>query len=107
MNKNMNQLLIGLVIVMTLGILFYFGSNKENMNDKTDINKFTKLPMEDFFRNPEKSSFNISPDGLQIAYMKPWEEGNRMMNIYVKAIDSDEEFRLTKASERSIYGFFG
>ena len=106
MNKNMNQLLIGLVIVMTLGILFYFGSNKENMNDKTDINKFTKLPMEDFFRNPEKSSFNISPDGLQIAYMKPWEEGNRMMNIYVKAIDSDEELRLTKASERSIYGFF-
>lgn len=101
MNKNMNQLLIGLVIVITLGTLFYLGSNKENM-----VNKFTKLPMEDFFRNPEKSSFNISPDGLQIAYMKPWEEGNRMMNIYVKAIDSDEELRLTKASERSIYGFF-
>ena len=101
MNKNMNQLLIGLVIVITLGTLFYLGSNKENM-----VNKFTKLPMEDFFRNPEKSSFNISPDGLRIAYMKPWEEGNRMMNIYVKAIDSDEELRLTKASERSIYGFF-
>ena len=106
MNKNMNQLLIGLVIVITLGTLFYLGSNKEKMVNKTDINKFTKLPMEDFFRNPEKSSFNISPDGLRIAYMKPWEEGNRMMNIYVKAIDSDEELRLTKASERSIYGFF-
>ena len=105
-NKNMNQLLIGFVIVITLGTLFYLGSNKENMVNKTDINKFTKIPMEDFFRNPEKSSFNISPDGLQIAYMKPWEEGNRMMNIYVKAIDSDEELRLTKASERSIYGFF-
>ncbi len=106
MNKNMNQLLIGFVIVITLGTLFYLGSNKENMVNKTDINKLTKIPMEDFFRNPEKSSFNISPDGLQIAYMKPWEEGNRMMNIYVKAIDSDEELRLTKASERSIYGFF-
>ena len=81
-------------------------NKKEKMVNKTDINKFTKLPMEDFFRNPEKSSFNISPDGLRIAYMKPWEEGNRMMNIYVKAIDSDEELRLTKASERSIYGFF-
>ena len=42
--------------------------------------------MEDFFRNPKKSSFNISPDGLCIAYMKPWEQGNRMMNIYVKSI---------------------
>ena len=81
-------------------------NKKEKMVNKTDINKFTKLPMEDFFRNPEKSSFNISPDGLRIAYMKPWEEGNRMMNIYVKSIDSDEELRLTKASERSIYGFF-
>ena len=106
MNKNTHQLLIGVVIVITLGTLFYLGSNKENMVNKTDINKFTKLPMEDFFRNPEKSSFNISPDGLRIAYMKPWEEGNRMMNIYVKAIDSNEELRLTKASERSIYGFF-
>ena len=106
MNKNMNQLLIGFVIVITLGTLFYLGSNKENMVNKTDINKITKIPLEDFFRNPEKSSFNISPNGLKIAYMKPWDEGNRMMNIYVKAIESDEELRLTKASERSIYGFF-
>ena len=74
----------------------------DNMNDKERV----EIPMEDFFRNPEKSSFNISPNGLLIAYMKPWEEGNRMMNIYVKSMDSNDEFRITDASERSIYGFF-
>ena len=76
------------------------------MINKTDADKIVKLSMEDFFKNPEKSSFNISPNGLLIAYMKPWEEGNRMMNIYVKSIDSNDELRITDASERSIYGFF-
>ena len=39
--------------------------------------------------------------------MKPWEDGNRMMNIYVKSMDSNDELRITNVSERSIYGFFG
>ena len=53
------------------------------MNSQIKNKARVEIPMEDFFRNPEKSSFNISPNGLLIAYMKPWEEGNRMMNIYV------------------------
>ena len=38
--------------------------------------------------------------------MKPWEDGNRMMNVYVKSIDSDDEIRITKADKRSLYGYF-
>ena len=38
--------------------------------------------------------------------MKPWEEGNRMMNVYVKKINSNKEIRITSASERNIYGYF-
>ena len=76
--------------------------NDNKMNNKERV----KIPLEDFFKNPEKSSFKISPDGLFIAYMKPWEDGNRMMNIYVKSMDSNDELRITNASERSIYGFF-
>ena len=38
--------------------------------------------------------------------MKPWEGGNRRMNVYVKPINSDKEIRLTKASNRSLYGYF-
>ena len=60
------------------------------------------IPMEDFFRNPEKSSFRISPDGNHIAYMKPWEA---RMNVFVLDIGNSDERRLTSSKERSIYGF--
>ena len=66
----------------------------------------TMIPLKNFFKNPEMSSFSLSPDGKHISYMKPWEDGNRMMNIYVKSMDSNDELRITDASERSIYGFF-
>ena len=60
------------------------------------------IPMEDFFRNPEKSSFRISPDGNHIAYMKPWET---RMNVFVLDFANSDERRLTSSKERSIYGF--
>ena len=65
-----------------------------------------KIPLEDFFKNPEKSSFQLSPNGKKIAYMKPWEDGNRMMNVYIRDIDSEDEKRITNASNRSLYGYF-
>ncbi|MAV58833.1 MAG: S9 family peptidase [Candidatus Marinimicrobia bacterium] len=65
-----------------------------------------KIPLEDFFKNPEKSSFQLSPDGKKIAYMKPWEEGNRMMNVYIRTIGDNQEKRITNASNRSLYGYF-
>ncbi len=105
MSKNLSQLLTGALIIFILAMFFYTKNKKENMTNKKEVDKTFKLSMEDFFRNPDKSSFNISPNGLNIAYMKPWEEGNRMMNIYVKSMNSNEEHRLTNASERSIYGF--
>ena len=65
-----------------------------------------KIPLEDFFKNPEKSSFQLSPDGKQIAYMKPWEDGNRMMNVYIKKLGDENGTRITSASKRSLYGYF-
>ena len=44
------------------------------------INKAPLIPMEDFMRNPEKSSFQISPDGNHIAFMKPWKI---RMNVFI------------------------
>ncbi|SVD95893.1 uncharacterized protein METZ01_LOCUS448747, partial [marine metagenome] len=60
------------------------------------------IPMEDFFRKPEKSSFKISPNGNHIAYMKPWKT---RMNVYVLDIKTNNETRLTSSEERGIYGF--
>ena len=39
--------------------------------------------MKDFFKNPEKASFRISPDGKYISYRAPWK--NRM-NIFVQKV---------------------
>tara|TARA_S200000501_G_scaffold128592_2_gene121506 strand:+ start:5288 stop:7183 length:1896 start_codon:yes stop_codon:yes gene_type:complete len=69
-------------------------------------NELPIIPLEDFFKNPEKSSFQISPNGQFISYMKPWEEGNRRMNVYVKPFDSEKEIRITNAKKRSLYGYF-
>ena len=60
------------------------------------------IPMKDFFRNPSKSSFKLSPNGEYLAFMQPWE--NRM-NVHVQKIGEEKETRLTSATERDIAGF--
>ena len=60
------------------------------------------IPLEDFFKNPEKTAFEISPDGQKVAFMQPWE--NRL-NVHVKNIGSNEVIRLTSATERDIAGY--
>ncbi len=60
------------------------------------------IPMEDFFRNPEKAAYKLSPNGEYLAYMAPWEG---RMNVHVQKIGSDEVVRVTQATERDIPGF--
>ncbi len=61
------------------------------------------IEVEDFFKNPEIAAFSISPDGLKLAYVKPYE---RRMNVYVREIATGIEKRITSATERDIAGFF-
>jgi dipeptidyl aminopeptidase/acylaminoacyl peptidase len=61
------------------------------------------IPMKDFFRNPEKSAFTLSPNGEYLAFMMPWQ--NRM-NVHVQKIGSDEFTRITSATERDLAGYF-
>jgi len=42
------------------------------------------IPMEDFFRNPERMDLQLSPDGLHLAWLQPW-QGH--LNIHVRAVD--------------------
>ena len=61
------------------------------------------IPLEDFFKNPEKVSFRISPDGEYLAFMQPWES---RMNIFVQKIGEEKVTQVTFAKERSIQGYF-
>ena len=64
----------------------------------------TKLiPLKDFFRNPEKARYQISPDGSMLSYMSPYE---KRMNIFVQRIGSDDSKRITNETARDIGGYF-
>jgi dipeptidyl aminopeptidase/acylaminoacyl peptidase len=61
------------------------------------------IPLEDFFRNPDKSGFQISPDGTRISRRESW---NRRMNIFVQKIGEETATRITSATERDILSYF-
>ncbi len=60
------------------------------------------IPLEDFFKNPEKTAYKISPDGKMVAFMQPWET---RLNVHVQVVGSDKIIRLTNATERDISGY--
>jgi dipeptidyl aminopeptidase/acylaminoacyl peptidase len=60
------------------------------------------VPMKDFFRNPTKVAYSLSPNGEYLAYMQPWE--NRL-NIFVEKIGSGNAVRITSAKQRDISGY--
>jgi Tol biopolymer transport system component len=63
----------------------------------------TLIAMKDFFRNPEKASFSLSPNGEYLAFMQPWE---KRLNVFVQKTGSDAApVRITGATERDIAGF--
>ncbi len=61
------------------------------------------IPMEDFFKNPGKTGFSLSPNGEHLAFFQPWES---RMNVHVQRIGGDDVVRITDATERDIAGFF-
>ncbi len=61
------------------------------------------IPMKDFFRNPEKRSFQISPDGNFLSFMQPV---NSRMNVFIQKIGEEETTQVTFATERDIAGYF-
>ena len=60
------------------------------------------IPMKDFFRNPVKVAYSLSPNGEYMAFMQPWE--NRL-NIFVEKIGSGQATRVTSAKARDISGY--
>jgi len=58
--------------------------------------------MEDFFKNPESTGYDLSPDGEHLAFLKPWQ--NRL-NVHVQKIGEEEVTRITSATERDIAGY--
>jgi dipeptidyl aminopeptidase/acylaminoacyl peptidase len=61
------------------------------------------IPLRDFFRNPERTGYQISPSGASIAFLRPYE--NRL-NIWVQSAGGGEARRITAVTERDITSYF-
>ena len=61
------------------------------------------IDMKDFFRNPEKSGFQISPNGEYFAFRAPWK--NRM-NLFVQKVGDTNATQVTMDTVRDVSSYF-
>ncbi len=62
-----------------------------------------QIPLEDFFRNPEKIAIKISPNGRYISYLAPW---NNRMNLHVQEIETNKITQITFETTRDLSIYF-
>lgn len=58
-----------------------------------------QIPLADFFKNPEKTEFAVSPGGEYISWLQPF---NNSLNIYVRELGSDEITQVTTDKQNNI-----
>lgn len=84
--KTLKRILAATTLLVTLG----FASEAN-----------AQVPLENFFKNPEKAGYQISPDGKYFSYMAPYE--NRL-NLFVQEVGSDKATRITSETVRDLAG---
>jgi len=92
--------------IFSLIILTFSLFSCVNENAKQKINEIViakEIPLEDFFKNPEKSSYQISPDGSFYSFMAPYK---KRMNIFIQKIGDSSATQLTFEEARDIAGYF-
>lgn len=79
------------------------------MDDSTQIAQLVALDqgsikVEDFFKNPQRTAYRISPSGEYLSYLGPYQT---RLNVFVQKIDSaDAPVRITNQTGRDIVSYF-
>ena len=60
------------------------------------------IPLEDFFRKPDKIMLRLSHSGNHLAYLEPY---RRRLNLVVRDLRTGETRRVTDATERDLGGY--
>ena len=89
------------LIILTFSLFSCINDNTKQKANEMVIAK--QIPLENFFKNPEKSSYQISPDGSFYSFMAPYK--NRM-NIFIQKIGDSSATQLTFEEARDIAGYF-
>lgn len=63
-----------------------------------------RIPLEDFFRNSERTGYQLSPNGRYLSYMAPYAD---RLNVFVRPVEATDEasIRVTSETERSVAGY--
>ncbi|MBM4157316.1 MAG: S9 family peptidase [Ignavibacteria bacterium] len=61
-----------------------------------------EIPVRDFFKNPEKTGFRISPDGNYLSYLTSYET---RLNIFIQDIETGDIKRVTSEKDRDIIAY--
>ncbi len=73
------------------------------LNSSLKSQTANQIPMKDFFKNPEKVAYRISPNGEYFSYLGPYE--NRL-NIFVENLKTGDSKRITSDTSRDITQYF-
>ncbi|MEO8109455.1 MAG: S9 family peptidase [Ginsengibacter sp.] len=90
----MQKKLLWMASILALALTAYTIKSRE---EKPRI-----IPVEDFFRNPEKFSWRISPDGEYISYLSPH---NGHTNVFVRKISDTIAIPVTNDTARNVYNY--
>ena len=91
---------ISVVVTMTA---IAFISACSPAEKKAELKPADPVKMEDFFRDPEKGQFRISPNGEMIIFLAPY-KGRK--NVFVQLLSDSTAKPITEETERSIYDAF-
>jgi dipeptidyl aminopeptidase/acylaminoacyl peptidase len=84
------------LFLLLFGIALYSCKPEEKKADQ----RATIVPLEDFFKDPEKAAYRISPDGEQIIFRA---EHKGRMNVFIQKLGDTTATPLTHETERSPY----
>ena len=62
-----------------------------------------KYSVEDFFKNPKETGYQLSPDGKYFSFLAPYK---KRMNIFIKKIGGKKATQITFEKDRNIGGYF-
>src|SRR5690606_10590024 len=86
------------IYIVLVGILGLAWACKRKTND------YQRIPIEDFFEKPNKSSFKLSPDGKRIAYIGL---DAHCRNIFILDLEhTDSSKQLTYQDQMNVQYFF-
>lgn len=96
----MKKINLAIIASLFIGLALLIGSCT---NTAKAPMKAKQIPLEDFFKNPEKTGYQISPNGTYYSYMAPYES---RLNVFIQERGKEEAIRITGETDRDIAGYF-